>query len=69
LKDEEKSPHHAIVLEIERGKSRDHLYKTVMALKVVLPQPGNEATRRSIGRDDPEEKTPTTVEGMEKLKP
>jgi hypothetical protein len=66
LKDEVKSPHEAMELEIERGKRRDHLYTTVVALTEILLEPGNEENHCSIARGEPEEKMPTTVDGMEK---
>jgi hypothetical protein len=68
LKDEMKSPHEAMVLEIERGRKRDRLYKSIVGIKEILPEPTNADTLCSIDRDDLEEKATTTVEGMEKLK-
>jgi hypothetical protein len=68
-KGQQMSAHDALVLEIQRGKHRDRLYKGITKLMHAVPEPIDEEHRSIAGLEDepPEEKQPKTPEGLARL--
>jgi hypothetical protein len=66
LKDEPRTPHGDLVLQMERSRRREKLYKNICRLEERLPEPTNEEDQVSIGQDAPEDKHPNTAEGLAK---
>jgi hypothetical protein len=62
LKDEVRGLHDQGCLAEERDKRRDRLYKMVMHLKEILPEPKTEEAASVIGREKPADKPPTTTQ-------
>jgi hypothetical protein len=52
MKGEQMSAHDALVLEIERGKHRDRLYKEITKLMHAVPEPTDEEHRSVIGLEE-----------------
>jgi hypothetical protein len=69
MKEQQMSAHDALVLEIERGKHRDRLYKGITKLMHSVPEPIDEERRSAAGLEDepPEERHLKTPEGIARL--
>jgi hypothetical protein len=69
MKGQQMSAHDALVLEIERGRHLDRLYKGITKLMHSVPEPIDEERRSAAGLEDepPEERHPKTPEGLARL--
>jgi hypothetical protein len=69
LKEQQMSAHDALVLEIERGKHRDRLYKGITKLMHSVPEPIDEEHRSTVGLEEEpaEESRPKTPEALARL--
>jgi hypothetical protein len=68
LKDEPRNLHDMGCLAVERDKRRDKLYKLILKLKSMIPEPKIEEMASVGGRDKPVDKPPpTTQEGLRKM--